>query len=289
MAPVGVRKNSVMARLACVNVPALPLQWLLRRHPDWANAPVAVVAEERAQARVLWVNALAWKEGVRSGLRHAAALSLCPALRAGTVPAREVAAEMKALTERLRRHSPHVEASREEPGTFWVGAEGLERLHPDLKSWAAQIGGELRTARLHGTVVAGFDRFSAYAVSRISRGTRIFLDPEQERRAARQAPLARLGIAPEVRDDLGQLGICTLADLLSLPPVSLLQRFGPPLYRLHRLASGALAEGMEPDPEELPIHHADPVLRTPGEVEFPEQGTEFGEPLLGDPRKLIPR
>jgi protein ImuB len=134
-----------------------------------------------------------------------------------------------------------------------VSAEGLERLHPDLKSWAAQLGDELRTAGLQGTVVVGFDRFLAYAVSRIHRGTQIFLHPGQERRAARRAPLARLGIAPEIRDDLARLGIGTLADLLGLPPVGLLQRFGPPLYRLHRLASGALAEGLAPDPEELPI------------------------------------
>ena len=31
-------------RLACVDVPALPLQLLLRRYPDWCGRPAAVVA-----------------------------------------------------------------------------------------------------------------------------------------------------------------------------------------------------------------------------------------------------
>ena len=52
-----------MARLACVNVPALPLQLLLQRHPEWRGAPVAVVAEDKAQGRILWVNAHARRRG----------------------------------------------------------------------------------------------------------------------------------------------------------------------------------------------------------------------------------
>ena len=33
-----------MARMACVELPAFPLQLLLKRHPDWADRPVVVVA-----------------------------------------------------------------------------------------------------------------------------------------------------------------------------------------------------------------------------------------------------
>ena len=63
-----------MARLACVNVSALPLQWLLGCHPDWRGLPVAVVTDERAQSPILWVNRQARRQGIRSGMRHAAAL-----------------------------------------------------------------------------------------------------------------------------------------------------------------------------------------------------------------------
>ena len=36
-----------MDRLACVDLPALPLQILLQQHPDWVGHPAVVVAEDR--------------------------------------------------------------------------------------------------------------------------------------------------------------------------------------------------------------------------------------------------
>ena len=43
-------------RVACIDLPALPLQLLLRRRPDWRRLPAAVVAEDNPQAPLLWVN-----------------------------------------------------------------------------------------------------------------------------------------------------------------------------------------------------------------------------------------
>ena len=65
-----------MVRLACVDLPAFPLQLLLRRHPEWASYPAAVVAEDKPQGLILWVNERARQQGVLPGLRYAAALSL---------------------------------------------------------------------------------------------------------------------------------------------------------------------------------------------------------------------
>ena len=75
-----------MDRLACANLPAFPLQLLLKRHPEWAVYPVAVVAEDKPQASILWVNEKARRAGVLSGFRYAAGSSLAPDLRAGMVP-----------------------------------------------------------------------------------------------------------------------------------------------------------------------------------------------------------
>ena len=70
-----------MDRLACVDVRALPLQLLLRRHPDWAAHPVAVVAEDKPQGLILWVNEKAHRAGLLPGFRYAAGLSLASDLR----------------------------------------------------------------------------------------------------------------------------------------------------------------------------------------------------------------
>ena len=52
----GVMRSFAMVRLACVDLPAFPLQLLLRRHPEWASYPAAVVAEDKPQGLILWVN-----------------------------------------------------------------------------------------------------------------------------------------------------------------------------------------------------------------------------------------
>jgi hypothetical protein len=52
----GVMRSFAMVRLACVDLPAFPLQLLLRRHPEWASSPAAVVAEDKPQGLILWVN-----------------------------------------------------------------------------------------------------------------------------------------------------------------------------------------------------------------------------------------
>ena len=252
-----------MARLACVDVPALPLQLLLRRHPEWKAFPAAVVAEEKAQGRILWVNLHARRRGVLPGMRHAAALSLTGDLRAGPVPESEIAAEVTALSGRLHRFSPHVEPCAGEPGLFWLDAGGLHRLHPSLQKWAERIRAALGETGFSARVVVGFSHFGCYAVARVETGVTLFSDAEAERRAAREVPLERLGIEPEPRDALHELGIDTLAELLKLPATGLLQRFGAGLYRLHRLAGGALAEPLQPLAER-------PPLREEIVLEYPE-------------------
>ena len=122
-----------MDRLACVSLAAFPLQLLLRRHPEWAAHPMAVVAEDRPQGLILWVNEEARRAGVLSGLRYAAGCSLTAELRAGVVPPTEIAEAVATLTEQLGRFTPEVEPSPEGPGVFWLSGAGLGRLYASLE------------------------------------------------------------------------------------------------------------------------------------------------------------
>lgn len=115
-----------MERLACVDAPAFALQLLLRRRPQWRGLPAAVVDRDAPHGVVQWVNEAARAKGVLAGLRYAAALALCPQLRATALDPSEVAAGIEQTCEELRRHSPHVEPSTDEPGVFWLDASGLE-------------------------------------------------------------------------------------------------------------------------------------------------------------------
>ena len=244
-----------MDRLACVSLAAFPLQLLLRRHPEWAAHPMAVVAEDRPQGLILWVNEEARRAGVLSGLCYAAGCSLTAELRAGVVPPAEIAEVVAALTERLGRFTPEVEPSSKEPGIFWLSGAGLGRLYVSLDEWARAIVTDLGSAGFRATVAVGFTRFGTYVVASAREGTVVFENPAQERAVAQRIRLDRLDLDPDLRDTLSKLGMGTVGALLSLPAGGLFERFGPEAYRLHRMASGDLWAPLQPSQAEEPIQH----------------------------------
>jgi protein ImuB len=239
-----------VARLACVDLPALPLQLLSRRHPDWADFPVAVTAEESLQARLLWVNERARQLRILPGVRYTTALSLSDELRAGTVRSDEIAAAVRQVTDRLRDFSPEVEPSIEEPGVFWLDGEGLNRLFRSATAWGRAIRDGLRDLGFSARVVVGFTRYGTYAVarSRTAEATEplTFGCLAEEQQAAHATPLDRLGLPPEQRDDLTKLGVTTLGDFLALPASGLRERFDEPAARIHDLTSGATWAPLQP-------------------------------------------
>ena len=242
-----------MERLACVSLPAFPLQLLLRSHPDWAGYPAVVIDEDKPQGSVLWVNDTALRAGVFPGHRYAAALSLAAGLRAGEVSPAETAQAVAALTRQLMRFTPEVEPSAQEPGIFWLNGSGLKRLYDSPKIWARAFHTEIKAQNFQADVVVGFTRFGTYAVAKAVRGVTVFRDPSEERRAAQKIPLDRLDLDPDFRATLFKLGIKTVGALLSLPPVGLRERFGPKAYHLYRMAAGELWAPLEPCPPEEPV------------------------------------
>jgi len=249
-----------MARLACVEVPALPLQLLLTREPDWIPHPAAVVDRDTPQGLILWVNESAWKSAVRPGMRHADALSLCPSLRAGGVTDEAVSEGVERLTRRLQRFSPEVEPSSDFTGVFWLNVAGLTPLYPSLDDWAHAVAAGLESAGFRSRIVIGYTRFGTYAVARNARMEEIrnarmetirnaptahphtpslvnlFEDPYAESRAAHEVPLERLELEPRLREMLAKLGVRTVGTFLRLPASSLRERFGEHAQQLRRLA-----------------------------------------------------
>jgi protein ImuB len=241
--------------MACTDVRALPLQILLRVHPEWQNFAVAVVEEDTPQSPVLWANERARRAGILPGLRYATALSLVRDLRAGPVPASEIARTVEMLAARLRRFAPGVEPSATEPGVFWLDCSGLDLLYPSTTDWAKTVRDDLQQAGFWASVVVGFTRFGTYAVARSQDDVVVFDDPQSEREAAIGVRLADLDVDSDLRDALDRLGVRTVADFLSLPPEGVRERFGPQAHHLHRTASGDLAAPLQPVPEVEPVQH----------------------------------
>jgi protein ImuB len=237
-------------RLACVDLPAMPLQLLLRQHADWRRHPVAVVEEDRPLGLVTWVNEQAFAAGIRPGHRYAQGLALAPELRAGVVSPEVVVAEVDALTEALRGLAPHVEPRAETPGVFWLDASGLLGLHATLAHWARLVQQRIALAGLRAAVVVGFGRFSSYAIARASTrpGITVFDDPAAEAAAARAVPLARVGLPFVACEALEKLAVYTVGDLAALPRAGIARRFGPEAVALHALCRGEAWDPLRPRP-----------------------------------------
>ncbi len=241
-----------MDRTACIDLPALPLQLLLLRHPEWRGHPAAVVESDTPQGIVLWADERARALRVLPGMRYAAGLSLAPGLRAGVVREEEVREAVAALAEGFRRFTPGVEPSADEPGVFWLDAHGLERLFPSLDDWARELHEEAARAGFAASVVVGFKRFGPYALARAHRGVHVLTSFAEERTAARAVPLDRLALPAAARDTLARLGIATVGAFADLPEGGIAARFGPEVRRLHRLASGDLDVPLQPERPGVP-------------------------------------
>jgi protein ImuB len=254
-------------RTACVDIRALPLQLLLRAHPEWHGRPVVVVDRDKPQGIILWANERARATRILPGLRYAAGLSLSRELCGGTVPETEIAAAVEEITQRLWRFSPRIEPAPREAGVFWLDASGLRFLFPSLGAWAADVRDDLREAGFRAVVAVGFSRFGSYATARASRENLVFGCAEEERALVRQVPIARLGLSPTLTDTLLKLGVETLGGFIALPPGDIVRRFGEEAGALHRMARG---EGWET------LNAAD--LREPVEaslgLDYPEDDTE---------------
>ncbi len=271
-----------MDRMACVDVPALPLQLLIRQRPAWAAHPAAVVDRDRPQGVVEWVNEPARRAGVLPGMSYATGLSLAGGLRAAEVPPGDVAAGVDAIVALLRRFTPGVEPSRTRPGVFWLDASGLQPLFASLVDWGRGVRARLRAAGFQGRVVVGFTRFGTYALARSPGGlvgrraepsgddwraragaeadrgdgdgrVTVLDDAAAERRAVRRVPLRRLDVDPALRDALDTFGVRTVGEFLRLPAAGVRRRFGREAHRLHREAAGDLTVPFRPAPAVEPL------------------------------------
>jgi protein ImuB len=105
----------VKPRLACVDVPALPLQLAVQQQPAWKDAPVVIVEDDKPTARVVWHNRRAATSQIRRGMRLNEAQSLAADVQAAVLDAGAVQAACEALWRLLLTWTPNVEPARTRP------------------------------------------------------------------------------------------------------------------------------------------------------------------------------
>jgi len=140
-----------------------------------------------------------------------------------------------ALLEIALRHSPSVEDGG--PGIVYLDLGGLERLWGDeeeiahrLHSAASERGAAVRVGVASSRAGA---RFAARAGGDVN-----IVPPGLDAHWLGPAPLALLGLGPEMAARLDRWGIRTLGELADLPASGLAERLGGEGPRLQRLARG---------------------------------------------------
>ncbi len=226
-------------RVACIDLPELPLQLLLRDRPAMRRGPAAVVADDRPEAPLVHLNADARRARLRTGMRYGAARDLVPTLRAGVVPEERLQEAMAELVSALQTFSPRVEPDAERPGVLWADPSGLERIYGGVRTWARSVRAYLRARDLRSTVAVGFGRFSSFCLARGAAGAGVLVvrDEAEERALLEAVRLDAIGVSPGLRDELGLLGVHRVGDLVGLPSSALRARFGAEASRLSELAS----------------------------------------------------
>ncbi len=256
-----------MERLGCVDVRALPLQLLLRTHPDWRTLPVVVVDRDKSTGLIQWANEHAYARRIFPGMRYAAALSLSRDLRGGVVQEAEIGDAVDLLTRRLWCFSPRIEPSPREHGIFWLDASGLRNIFPSFDAWATRICDDLRAIQLHAIVAVGFSRFGSYAGARSSARNRVFQSANEERAYLRRVPIERIIADASLRDTLFKLGVETLGAFIDLPAGGIRKRFGAEAYELHRFARGEGWDTLDPEVLFEPVERREPL-------DYPEDNSE---------------
>ena len=237
-----------LRRIACIDVPDLPLQMLTQAHPSYREAPVAVVAEELPEAPLLLINAQARALRLSTGMRFGAAKSLVPELCAGAVSAVAVETLTLELVRVLQTFSPHVERDPTSAGVFYVDPSGLEHLYGGEQSWARCVVRALAARGLSAAALVGYGRALSHALVRGIEGVRV-IDSEQTALAlAREVPFERLSMQPKLRRALARLGLSTLGDLASLGADPLGLRFGGEAARWCAVARGEEVLPLCPEP-----------------------------------------
>ncbi len=222
-----------MARTACISVRPFLLQILLGRDPSRQRGACVVVTEDLPGGTVLDADRLARYGGIRPGMRFAAALSLVPDLRAGTVSPEERLTAEKELVRALTTVSADVEPYPEDAGTFQVGVKGMGRLYPDLRAWGEACRSAVKREGFLCRAAIGWTRAGTYAAARAGGDLTVFTSRREEIAFLEQAPLEEFPLESRDRRQLADLGIETAGAFQNLNPESVRRRFLEPTVRMH--------------------------------------------------------
>ena len=257
---------------ACILLPQLALDGVLRRHPG-PDAPLALVGGP-AQRRVLRaVNDAARAAGLRAGQSLGAAQALCNGFATVEHDASEVDRWHDFLAAWAYRYSSLV--SRTFASALVLEVEASFKLFGPWPRFEAQLRHDLTQLGFRHRIVLAPNPYAARALANVHDGLAITA-PEPLHNALGHLPVERSGLAPDAATSLRRMGLRKLRQLFALPRAALGQRVGnEALQHLDRL-TGELA---------TPLRHYQPPDSFQSRIEL-NFDVESSQALLFPLRRL---
>lgn len=257
---------------ACILLPQLALDGVLRRHPD-PDAPLALVTGP-AQRRVLRaVNGAAKTAGLRAGQSLGAAQALCSRFATVEYDPVEVEHWHDFLAAWAYRYSSLV--CRTFPSALLLEVEASFKLFGPWPRFEAQLRQDLDELGFRHRIALAPNPFAARALANAHDGLAITA-PEPLQHALGQLPVERSGLAPDAATSLRRMGLRKLRQIFALPRAALGKRIGAEaLQHLDRL-TGELA---------TPLRHYQPPDAFEARIEL-NFDVESSQALLFPLRRL---
>lgn len=237
------------SRIACLAVPVLPLQAVLRAEPQLLGSTLVVIAGSGERSPILAAALAARQRGVRAGQTVAQARAVCADLTVRTATPALLTAAGDALYDVASAFSPCIER-QEDHALLEVG--DLGQLFPSEEALGAALVGHAEKVGLRVNVALADNKATAHLLSRCRLGTTL-VPPGQERAALAPLPLAALGLLPAQAGLLARWGLHTIGEFAALPRKQLAARLGAQGPALHRLACGEDQTPLSPTPPPLVI------------------------------------
>lgn len=229
-----------MTRIACLLLPQLGLQSLLRAEPELADAPL-VVCQGR---EVIELSVAARRLGLQPGMTIVQAQATAPeAIYRARSPELCRSAEA-ALFDLGRSFSPRIECWE---GGLALDVSDLGRLFASEAELAQSLDLGARRLGLRVRVGIAADKITAKVAARV--GTMQVVPPGREAPFLAPLPVGLLEPSPAARATLRRWGVRTIGELEALPAGGVAVRLGAEGARLGRVARGEAEAVLTPRPE----------------------------------------
>ncbi len=230
---------------ACVYIPELPAQTLVRLRPELRGQPVAVLEGERPFERICSMNAQARVMGMELGMTRAEAENFTITLLRRSVKAET--SVRAALLTCLAAFTPWIEDQGTDTASVHVlDLSGTEKLLGSLPDATAAIQRHLADLGFSARIATGGNVHALLSIARSGTRQTVHIAHGAESQVLARLPLSALQLAGQHMETFAAWGLKSLGEVAYLPEVELIARLGQEGRRIRQLARGELPHLFEP-------------------------------------------